>query len=454
MLSVLSDWLERTGAPGVSLSIDDGRETRCFTLGVSDIRTKTPVCEKTAFQMGSVSKVVTAFALVEALTERGLTVDTPVVDICPSLRASNEYVFHDVTVRHLLCHTSGLESQWWVDFGRGDGARRMAARVIASTPLLARPGELFSYAGQGLILAGYLTEVLSGQCWEEYVPATVAKYVGDHSIAARPEDILLRPSATGYASRSDADGPEAAARWYAPLALSPGGGLVGTTADMARLMRVVRKRLEIDLADEKTRFIMPTIGWRYDGWGLGVARYPLSDKAVCWGHDGTTSGEAYAVRLSEDRPETVVVATNAAWASLELGALAESILKSLQNISGSLPDKAGQDPLAAYPSWRLAPGGNITGCYARLNATVLVRSGSNDDIVVEEIYSPQDEVNWFGTSGKGEPRRVSDTASPVREHSYASASKEFHFLRHPDDTGRIYIHNGMRATLKTNRPWI
>ncbi|WP_448955804.1 serine hydrolase domain-containing protein [Labrys neptuniae] len=457
MLDQLTNWLEKTGAPAVSLAIDDGHKLHCFNKGVSDLRTQAAVGEETAFQLGSVSKVVTAFALLEALAARGLSVDTPVIAIAPDLKASNEHAFHDVTVRHLLCHTSGLDSQWWVDFGRGDCARRMAARAIASTPLLARPGELFSYSGPGLILAGYLTEALSGVSWEDYVRATCAKYLGDHSISARPEDILLRPSATGYVSRSkEGHGPVAAARWYAPLALSPGGGLVGTTADLARLMRAVRERLQIglDQANGPVGQVVATIGWRYAGWGLGMARYWLSDGSLCWGHDGTTSGQAYAIRLCARRSETVVVATNAVWAASDLGKLAEAIMETRLGVSDRSFARTSQDALTGYDAWRLPPDQDITGTYVRLNSTMLVQPKSNEELVVDEVFSPQDEANWFGGKAPNGTDRVSDTVRRIGQHSYASTSKEFHFLRHPDDPARIYVHNGMRATVKTHRPWI
>lgn len=457
MLDVLTRWRERTAAPGVSLAIDDGHRVLCFNSGVCDFRTNAAVTEATAFQLGSVSKVITAFALLEALAARGLPVDTPVIAIAPDLEASNERAFHDVTVRHLLNHTSGLDSQYWVDFGRGDSARRMAARAVVSTPLIARPGELFTYSGLGFIVAGYLAEALGGMSWEEHVSTTVAGYLGPHSVSARPEDILLRPSATGYVARpGPGELPVAAARWYAPLALSSGGGLVATTADLARLMRAARARLEIDPdpTGGRPRELVPTIGWRYDGWGLGMARYRLADGSACWGHDGTTSGQACAVRLGEGRPETVVVATNAVWAASDLGELAGNILETLLDIPAGTGARTRGDPLAAYDSWRLPPDEDITGSYARLNSTMIVRKNSGEEIVVDEVFSPQDETNWFGGKAPNGTDRVSDTVQRAGRFSYASASREFHFLRHPDDPRRIYVHNGMRATVKTHRPWI
>lgn len=456
MQDILTNWLQQTGAPGISLAIDDGREVHCFNAGVADMRSRAAVGEETAFQLGSVSKVVTAFVLLEMLDARGLSVDTPVIEIAPDLKASNEHAFHAMTVRHLFNHTSGLDSQWWVDLGRGDDARKMNARAIAAAPLLARPGELFSYSGPAFILAGYLTELLAGRCWEEQVRITVAEHLGDHSVAARPEDVLLRPSATGYAAPSgDGHGPAAAARWYAPLALSPGGGLVATTADFARLMRALRRRLRLDDGQPgaSPQETVPTIGWRYDGWGLGLARYRFTEKKACWGHDGTTSGQAYAVRLAEGRPETVVLATNAVWTAPRLGALAEDILARLLGNPDRSQPASRPDPLAGYGAWRLPADADIAGTYVRQNATMRIRPEVEETLLIEETGSPQDDLNWFG----GKPPRGSgparDQLRRVRQYSYESAGRQFHFLAHPDDPARLYAHNGMRASVKIPRPW-
>lgn len=451
MHDLLTTWLQETGAPGVSLAIDDGDGILCFNEGFADLRTHTPVGEGTAFQLGSVSKVVTAFVLLAALEEKGLSVDTPVIAIAPDLRASNERAFHDMTVRHLLNHTSGLDSQWWVDLGRGDDARKMAARAIAATPLVARPGELFSYSGLAFILAGYLTERLTGSTWEEQVRTRVADHIGVHSITARPEEVLLRPSATGYVSPPQGgDGPTLAARWYAPLALSPGGGLVATTADLAWLMRAARIRLRLDDASAT----VPTVGWRYAGWGLGMAKYRLCENQSCWGHDGTTSGQAYAIRLAEGRSETVVLATNAVWASARLGELAQEVLARLLNTPSRPRQESRPDALARYEAWRPKADVEIEGTYLRLNACMRVWRAPGDKLIIDETGSPQDDENWFGGKpmhGDGTARDQLLRAGP---HSYESATKQFHFLAHPSEPARLYIHNGMRATTKAHRPWL
>ncbi|MGO4623903.1 serine hydrolase domain-containing protein [Ensifer sp. 2YAB10] len=445
---LLRQWLDETGAPGISVAVDDGRTIRCLVAGVADPLTRTPVSAHFAFQFGSVSKMVTAFLLIEALADRGLDLETLAVAIAPDLAASNDLAFHSVTARHLLNHTSGLDSQWWADMGQGGEARRAAARAIVALPMIARPGDLFSYSNSGYVLAGYLTEVLTGQIWEAFAEDRIARYLGDHSLSARAETFLVRPTATGHDAPPSEGAPALpAARWYAPVALAPGGGLAGTPADLARLLRVLRGRL----GPNQRPSLVPTIGWRYAGWAPGIARYGFGEKTFAWGHDGTTVGQACAVRLCEGRPETVVVATNAAWTAPRVGRLADKILRTVT----ATPDPgAFVEPLAGYEDWTMPPEADPSGCYARLNATLTVAMQPNDELLLAEAYSPQDALHWFGA-------KTADAAGPAQErlrqcspHSFAAADKELHFLRHPKAPGRLYAHDGMRATPKSTRFWL
>lgn len=449
LLRLLRQWLDDTGAPGVSLALDDGRTIRCLAAGTADSAAGLPVTADFVFQFGSVSKMVTAFLLIEALADRGLDLETPVVAVAPDLAASNDLAFHKVTIRQLLNHTSGLDSQWWADMGVGEGARRAAARAIVAQPLIARPGDLFSYSNSGYVLAGYLTEVLTGQPWEDFAEARIARYLGDHSLSARAERVLMRPVARGHATPPSKDHSALpAARWYAPAALAPGGGLAGTPRDLARLVRVLRGRLGPD--DRPA--LVPTIGWRFAGWAPGIARYRLGETAFAWGHDGTTAGQACAVRLCERRPETVVVAANAAWTAPAIGRLAEDILRSLTDTSG--PTTAAE-PLEGYEDWILPPEIDPSGRYARLNAMLTVARAPDSALLLTEVYSPQDALNWFGTRPAStiDPIRTSVRLQQQAPHSYAAPGKELHILRHPEAAARLYVHDGMRASPKSSRTW-
>ena len=115
----------------------------------------------TRFQVASVSKQFTAAAVL-LLADRGvLSVDDPVghwLDGCPA-------AWEPVTIHHLLSHSSGLVH--WNDLPGLDLTRPVAAgellSVFASAPLLAAPGERFSYSSPGFVLLGHVIERAAGQ---------------------------------------------------------------------------------------------------------------------------------------------------------------------------------------------------------------------------------------------------------------------------------------------------
>jgi len=97
-----------------------------------------------------------------------------------------------------------------------------------------------------------------------------------------------------------------------------------------------------------------------------------------------------------------------------------------------------------------------SGCYARLNATLTVALQPSGDLLLVEAYSPQDALNWFGAKNAN---AAGSAPAPERlqrcsRHSYAAAAKELHFLRHPEASGSLYAHDGMRATPRTTRFWL
>ncbi|KQY74922.1 hypothetical protein ASD52_24990 [Ensifer sp. Root142] len=86
--------------------------------------------------------------------------------------------------------------------------------------------------------------------------------------------------------------------------------------------------------------------------------------------------------------------------------------------------------------------------------TLTVALQPSGALLVAEAYSPQDALNWFGVKAANAANRVPECLEQFSPHSYAAAGKELHFLRHPEAPGRLYAHDGMRATPKTTRFWL
>ena len=79
-----------------------------------------PATTDSVFQIGSITKVWTATVVMQLVDEGLLDLDTPVVEVLPELQLADPDVTKQVTMRHLLTHTSGIDGDVFTDTGRGD----------------------------------------------------------------------------------------------------------------------------------------------------------------------------------------------------------------------------------------------------------------------------------------------------------------------------------------------
>ena len=91
------------------------RRTACSTSTPAQ-----PATTDSVFQIGSITKVWTATVVMQLVDEGLLDLDAPVVEVLPELRLADPDVTKQVTMRHLLTHTSGIDGDVFTDTGRGD----------------------------------------------------------------------------------------------------------------------------------------------------------------------------------------------------------------------------------------------------------------------------------------------------------------------------------------------
>jgi CubicO group peptidase (beta-lactamase class C family) len=202
--------------------------------------------QRTAFMLGSVSKVFTAMAAVQLVEQGKLSLDEDINTVLRGWRVPDRFGA-PVTLRHLLTHTAGF-----AELSRGTRAASpetvLPLRVrFATTPSLRErpPGERSAYTNYNFSLAGLLVEEASGEDYASYVERHLFAPLGMTRSYARqtlPSEIL-RDLAVGH-TRSPGGSHLAQPREIAdPI---PSGGLVATAADMARFARAVLAGGELD----------------------------------------------------------------------------------------------------------------------------------------------------------------------------------------------------------------
>lgn len=193
---------------------------------VSEQRSTPVTANQTIFRAASISKLVTATAVLQ-LVERGrLDLDANINLYLTRFQMEDNYP-SPITTRHLLTHTSGIEDRL---FGNtvpsADQLVSLADYFGTHVPRRIRPpGEQIAYSNTGMALAGYLVEAVSSLPFEEYVEHNIFQPLGmTRSSFQQPYPSKLAHDVVP----SGADG--------GAMLLYPSGSMVSTVADMGRFL--------------------------------------------------------------------------------------------------------------------------------------------------------------------------------------------------------------------------
>src|SRR5215472_16257833 len=186
------------------------------------------------------------------LVDEGLLdLDAPVVEVLPELRLADADVTKQVTVRHLLTHTSGIDGDVFTDTGRGDDCVETYVAGLGEVAQNHPLGATWSYCNSGFVLAGRVIEKLTGGTWDSAVRERIIAPLGLERTITLPEEALLHRTAVGHVSEGTEE-PSRAPVWMLPRSLGP-AGLIGSTA--ADLLEFARMHLTGGVGPDGTRLL-------------------------------------------------------------------------------------------------------------------------------------------------------------------------------------------------------
>lgn len=200
---------------------------------------------ETLFDVASLTKLFTATVLMTLVEDGALALDGPIADHLPSFATGDRRA---VTLRHLLCHTSGLPDllRLWTDWP-DQAARR---RAVLEAPLRNAPGAVFEYSCIGYIVAGSLAEQVSGRTLPELVHERICRPLGLADTGyLPPADQLARTAATEYqpeVGRGMVRGSVHDENSWSLGGTVGNAGIFSTAADLARFGEALRRGGEVD----------------------------------------------------------------------------------------------------------------------------------------------------------------------------------------------------------------
>lgn len=345
--------------PGMTITIGIGSDAIYSKgFGLADGPADMPVNEDTVFMWASMTKMVTATAIMQ-LVEQGLVeLDAPVSDYLDYFPGE-----HGVTVRHLITHSSGLGESGEFIIGnlslKGQPIRdadKIAREFFGeTTDLLFEPGAMSSYSTPGVVTLGQIVAQISGQAYADYVRKHILAplgmdntdffYSNDHMIsnAAAPAVAVAQKNevvAQLNSIRSQNDGGEffrevdETHAWLNNFRVfGAGSGLIGPATDAFRFVLAQANGGEIDdvrILSAESAAAMQEMQFSNSGdplgWGLGWSMNDSGEHPFVE-HDGGGPGMSTKMRIYPDSGVSILMMSNAqGWNMAEVADAAANVV--------------------------------------------------------------------------------------------------------------------------------
>jgi len=243
----------------VTVLYHEGKVISEEVVGFQNLESKTPMMKDSLFWIASMTKPITAVAVMMLQDEGKLNIDDPLMKHLPEFKGqmllkektADETVLvkpsRPITIKDLLTHTSGLVGNSPLD---GDAldvlTLKEAVITYALSPLQFEPGSKWSYCNPGINTLGRLIEVVSGEDYASFLRKRLFDPLEMTETTFWPSEAQLMRLATSYQPAADGKGLEPTTIRYltpplsntkrAPLAA---GGLFSTAGDLLKFYEMV-----------------------------------------------------------------------------------------------------------------------------------------------------------------------------------------------------------------------
>ncbi len=310
--ALVAETAESKSIPGLSLSVRVGDVITVFDYGYANLEHQIPVTKDSIFEIGSISKTITAVGILQ-LRERGL------IDLDDTI----EPFFRDfprageITVRDLLQHSSGIHEltdiEEFSNNMRRDWSPQELIEITSEFELDFAPGTSAQYSNINFILLGLIIEELTGIPYDEYIADNILGPLGMGNSMLGSRKTLVYGRASGYRL---SEGVLENAEYESLVSPFASGAMISTSEDLVKLTRVFTPDLLLSKQsiDEMISQTVLRNGelWPNDKsmtYGLGLDMLYFFDRFVPGKTGGISGFNSYFLYLP-DRDLAVAVTAN------------------------------------------------------------------------------------------------------------------------------------------------
>lgn len=258
----IKDFMMLHNPPGMAVAVSyRGRLVYARGFGYADKETKQLVQSDSQFRIASISKPITAVAILKLVEQGKLDLDSCVFEVLKQYRRplSQQNIdprLKDITIQQLLNHTAGWDRKASFDpmfrsitFAKQAGKPAPAEiddiiRIMLKQPLDFKPGERYAYSNFGYCLLGRVIEEVTGQTYEDYIQQAICKplhmnetQLGKTLLEGRREkEVKYHTNQEGssvFAANLREQVPSPYGAWYLE-AMDSHGGWISSAPDLLR----------------------------------------------------------------------------------------------------------------------------------------------------------------------------------------------------------------------------
>ncbi|MFJ6139713.1 serine hydrolase domain-containing protein [Kitasatospora sp. NPDC092286] len=441
----LAELAARHSVPGASLAIwHHGRQIEAAT-GFANADARIEATTDTLWQIGSISKVWTTTVAMALVEEGVLDLDSPIVKVLPELRLADEHLTQNVTLRHLVTHTSGIDGDFFADTGRGDDCLEKYTELLADVSVNHPLGATMSYCNAGFSLLGRVLERVTGVQWDELMRARLFRPLGLTHTATLPEEVLRHRAAAGHLG----DPLKVAAHWSLMRSAGPAGLICATASDVLAFARL---HLAEGVTEDGTRLLsaesvramqtpqveLPDRHLFGHAWGLGWILAEWDGRPV-YAHDGGTIGQSAFLRVLSGERLAICLLTNGGSTRDLYEDLFREITAELADVTMPGPIRPAEGPVATDPA-------AITGVYERASSQIEILERGGELIMVSRFTG--ELADLVEQPEQEHPMRPLEPGTFVVQRDGAAGWFPVVFYTLAD--GSRYLHHGGRANPKVS----
>lgn len=370
--------------PALSVAVWRNNELTQAASGCLNLNTGVAATPDSIFQIGSITKVMTASLVMQLVDEGRVDLDAPVQRYLHDFMIADEQASKMITVRQLLNHTSGIAGDYFPDDHAHQG--NLIARYVdrcSMLPLVHPVGEMISYSNAAFAVAGRLIEVVRGMSWYQVIQQYLYQPLGMNHAIADPADMIRHRVATGHVyDGGNTDRWAVSERAYLTLGQAAAGTTLAMTAE--NLIRFARGHMDGGLSQNGQRWLSAESVAHMQTEQFQQPKASPLDKqysGVAWrlfddidtglrmvGHGGGTLGFLSTLQMIPEHNMAFAILMNG-YRPAAIDAVTADFTRAFTGIDTQQPEPNSSVAFADLP--------NIAGCYTSLDTTITVRTHDN-----------------------------------------------------------------------------